>query len=57
MVAAVIRGLGTKWTIALGGAIIAADLFWFATAHSAGWEYVVANCFLGAGLFAGFQRR
>jgi MFS family permease len=55
MVAAVIRRLGTKWTMALGGAIIAADFFWFATAHSAGWEYVVANCFWGLGYSLAFS--
>ena len=47
--AAVIRRLGTRWTMALGGVIIAADFFWLAAAHSAGWEYIVANCLWGLG--------
>lgn len=53
--AAVIRRLGTKWTMALGGVIIAADFFWFAAAHSAGWEYIVANCFWGLGYSLAFS--
>lgn len=53
--ARIIRRIGTRATAALGGVVIAGTFFWLAAAHTAGWQYIVGNCFWGLGFALAFS--